>query len=715
MRLEVRGVSRGRKARVEVLPDELTAGSAMLLRFAQAGVAAQVERLVPLSRRGGYGGLEIFALGVVYLSAGQQSSIRGFCGKYAINLGQVAALVDRRGLPTSASLSRALSDMPEQVANSFADGILAVPPGLDEVLKRQSVLHRDANGDGWHVFDFDPSTRAFRQRSVVNDDEHPIARRRAQGVPGHVGRKRGEIRQQDHLLQHAGSGLWAWYRLNAAGGSAVPFLADATRAATRWMDRIGHPRSRTVVRADGEFGHLAALQACTDQGLQFVARLARYHLFDLPEVTAQLATAEWRPVRGSSKEAADLGEVTLHDTERKLQATSCRVIVTRFRTEHEEPSHGILRDGFQYETFATTLPPAAWPPDDVAWLYSGRATIENSFAQQDRAYDIDRTFSFAPCGQQFFVTIALLLWNDEICRASVVRPNDPPVSQKLRPAEPAEVPAPPCDPDGSGDTVGDAPAEIDPVTMSCESTDPPPLDAAPAPPAIGERTKDVMAEALTGRDLGPGWSLSVSEGIIRCPNGKPLHPYHAEVSRVDADGRKHGQSRVSIRSSVGACDGCPVRSSCFSSAKQNTYKQLTLALSPDLAVRFKTALAAERPSPRAARRASRSRKPPVLPPARRPIFAPSTQVAPGPYVPTGPTFAVGRARSIAMDALQGVVSIEVRFTGSAARRSGRALTATPTERAATRLSWAELRDRRRACPAIVILRVPAGGRRVLAF
>jgi hypothetical protein len=642
------------------------------------------ERL-PLARRGGFGSVELFASAVVFLCAGAQPSLRAFFTRFSNAFPQIAGIVDRHTLPSSASVSRALSGLELDAVAALSDDLLARATGLDAVLRRLDVGYRDAHGKLWHGFDFDPSTRGFRQRDVVEGDEFPAPKRLAQGVPGHMGRKRGEIRQQDHLLQHAGSGLWAYYRLNSEGGSAAPYLEEAAGVARRWVDRIDHPADQTFIRTDGEFGHLASLAGCRAHGLHYLTRIARYHLFDRPEVVAALVTARWRPVPGMEhREAAELGNLMLHDSEGTHEPVRCRVVVTRIRTDRAEPSHGILRDGYQFETFATTLSTDAWPAEDVVWLYSGRSGIENGFAQHDRAYEIDRTFSYSPAGQQFFVMVALLLWNEHVCMGAATSPEPRVPRQPPRPPQAPEPETPPDialpDPGAVTPNVAAPPAEAPPQSSAAADS-----GGTTAITSI----RELMAEAVEGRTLLRGWTMKGDTGVLICPAGNTLHAFHAEVATVK-DGRKIGQNRVTMRTLVGACDGCRFRPTCFASSKQNTYKTVAWAVPTGLAARFREALHAARREPRVRppRRRSATEPPVAEPRTDRPLFEAVTRpLPPGRFMPQSPFFSPGLTHSRTAAALRDV-EVDVRLT-KRRRRPPKTPESRNTSRASRRRSWAE--------------------------
>lgn len=702
MLLVSQSVTRGRKARETALPPELAAGATILAQLTASGIVGQVEERFRVARRGGHDGLALLAFAVLYLSAGPQSSIRRFAAAHAARFPEAAAIVGRRALPTAASVSRALSGLERSTVEPFIDQLLSMPVGWHELLSHPTVAHRDAAGQPWHVFDFDPTTRPFRQRELISGPDLPDGQRKVEAVPGYVGRKRGEVRQQDHLLQHAGSGLWISYRLNATGGSAHPYLASAVAAARRATDQIQHPADRTLVRADGEFGHARAVRACAEHGVHHLVRLARYHLFQREDVQATLASAQWLPVpdSGIGKMAADLGTVVLHDTDGEGPPVSTRVIVTRFRAGGTEPQHGVLQDGFQLETFATSLPPEFWSAADVAQLYAGRNSIENSFAQEDRELGLERTFSYSAAGQALFVAVGLFLWNHAICSAAKASP--PPTrlpAQSPRPEQALPEPAP------------EAPPSVDTAPCLEHAEVPPPPDAPEHEPGAG--VKELLSEAAAGRVLRPGWRLDTERGVLRCPADKPVHVYHAETTR-EVHGCRAGTDRISLRTTVGACDGCALRPTCFSSPKSNAYKQLTWGLPHDLAGRFKVALAAERghgpprrSPPRILRRIPAS--------SSTPLFTPPPVAIVGPLYPAMPTFSPGAARRRTRDAVLSV-QISIRVSAPRRRKAAHPLVRSVDERRANRLTWRERGRRARlAAEVVVFARGPAAARSLLAI
>ncbi len=202
-------------------------------------------------------------------AAGRRWGIRPFVATLGVALnGLVAPLLGLKSFPGSLAMSRALGRLRHGPVRGFLVQLLTADPQTCAVLASPHVRHRDANGQGWHVLDFDPTIEAFCPRGLPDDASLPVAERRAQGTPGYTGHKRGDLRVRHLPLQHAGAAVWLAYRYDATGTRHV------------------------------------------------LPRVCRYTLFDRAEVQAAMKTASWRRVAsaggGPVREAADLGIFTLH-------------------------------------------------------------------------------------------------------------------------------------------------------------------------------------------------------------------------------------------------------------------------------------------------------------------------------------------------------------------------------------------------------------------
>ena len=89
---------------------------------------------------------------------------------------QLAAVAERRRLPTQASMSRLLAAVDKERVQEFGSWLLLRAPGVLSVLQHPSVLTRDATGEGWHVFDWDPTVTTLRHRALPEFEGMPEPR-----------------------------------------------------------------------------------------------------------------------------------------------------------------------------------------------------------------------------------------------------------------------------------------------------------------------------------------------------------------------------------------------------------------------------------------------------------------------------------------------------------------------------------------------------------
>ena len=711
------------------------------------GVLEALAGGLRLSRRGGYTGLPLVVFALVFLSARAREGLRPFWTRFKRPLKRVAAVAGLTALPSSGSVSRALGKISAATADQFADVALSLQatPALAQVLSHPSVVHRDSRGDGLHVIDIDPSVQAYRLRDLVESDDHPEPERLAPGVAGYTGHHRGEVRIRHVAVCHAGAGVWLSYQMSENNPRLSVFFSGVLSPAIRVLEGANVAASQILVRGDAEFGSAGVARAIVDLGVQLLVRIARYRLLDRPEVQQTLQVAAWEEVVLGGvrvREAAELGMIMLHPSSKSADAGGSgillRVVVARRKVEASTVTYGTLRDGHQYELFATTLSADAWSPADIVELYAGRSAIENRFAQEDRELDLGRTFSYHAPGQAVFTAIGLSLWNHWTCAGFLASP--PAVVSEATPRKPRpEVPAVPVDnspaalavvavapvqpdmtaPQPDAQAVHDSPdnatalavvgvAPVQPVhdRPAATATEPSPRSDPMDPfPGADDDERDAMVVVLRSayRDQlqVPHWSID-PVGFLRCPNGKRLFPFC--IAKV---GKGRPRPQVMIRTDVGACDGCPHRTECYASSRPNTYKQISRSIAPaELSV--VSAFLARHPPGRTAR-SIRPRPPeaPPEPPSEEPTTAalPTTElVGPpppatiGPWTVLGPTFAAAAARERAR-ARHAHVRVEIRISR---RRRARVASA---DLRRTRRSWAQRDDRWRldACVHLTLL------------
>lgn len=676
---------RSDKARV---PDDLKVGTLILAGLRENGVLGRIPAMLPLSRRGGYGTQALFAFAAVFLLAGRKWGIDPFFNAFVGPLRRIIGPVAGVKLPSSSSVSRALGGLDHPAVRSCVDQLLTADPGILPILGSPHVQHRDAHGRSWHVLDLDPTVEAFRQRGLPDDPSLPVAKRISPGKPGYTGHKRGELRIRHIPVQHAGSGLWLGYRLDATGGSIHALIAEAigvARDAVRAGD-TANPTAPIVVRADGEFGSVGAMRTCLGAKVQILTRLSRYSLFDREEVVAAMAGAVWRDVvssgGGPARQAADLGIFTFHPDEDAAGAdggpVTVRVVVARF-VRTSPPDHGVVRDGFQLELFATSLSTDAWPAADVVALYFGRGAMENRFAQEDREFGIDRTFSYHPPGQEWVSGIAMFLWNVLIARGVELHPLPTMVStQTERPVEVAQlVAAPPiaAGPQRSAESSVVPQPELLAVTSEPPRVDVGELAAAPIVCVAHKEVElrrelwSISSAAFADISLSPGWRLDDDRMEMRCANDRRLLVSAAESDVRVGPGPVRLRHRLIFRTELGACDGCPLRTECTPSNRPNTAKMVTRTITADQRMRAGDLLKALRMLRRkekvqraiARRLAAAVKRLPVtiaVPAAAelpRPLRTPVPSVPPGALLPVPALFLPAMSRTCARELLQRLV------------------------------------------------------------
>ena len=376
------------------IPDSLTEGVALLMVLAAKGIVEEVGDRLHIRREGGYGGLDVWLLLFVFFTTGANEGLKAFWeDTLRPHVLQVAAVAGRRGLPSPASASRALSAVEWELLRDVASWLLVGVSQIDEVLRHPVARTRDARGQDWHVFDLDPKVKTLRQRALPEDEDLPEPRRRAEhtGASGYSGRKRGELQFRRTTVQHLGSGAWIHGHLSAGNGEGVVDLERGLDTVVQTNERLDHPLDRALVRMDGEYGNVPSFTACRERGLPFITRLNRPKLFEDREVLARLRAATWYAVpdskSGPRRYATDLGVLTVSPGERTLrpdggsyEPIDVRVVASIF-PKTGKAKRGRILDGFQVELFAVDVAADAWPAPEAVAAFFGRAAEENRFAR----------------------------------------------------------------------------------------------------------------------------------------------------------------------------------------------------------------------------------------------------------------------------------------------------------------------------------------------
>jgi hypothetical protein len=204
------------------VPDCLLEGVAVLASLLGQEVLEDVGEKVQIRRQGGFCGLDVWLFLWLYFSSGLTCGLR----KFWKVLGPVSRLVGpvmgRKKLPSPASVSRALDSVEHELLRPRASWLLAGVAGIDELLGHPVVQSYDANGEGWHVFDVDPTVTTLRHRALPSGEDLPAPRRRSEhtGAPGYSGRKRATSRSagSPRSTQAPGLGFTPTLQLATATG-----------------------------------------------------------------------------------------------------------------------------------------------------------------------------------------------------------------------------------------------------------------------------------------------------------------------------------------------------------------------------------------------------------------------------------------------------------------------------------------------------------------
>jgi len=548
------------------IPDLLVEGTSLLMDLQQRGIVTAAGAELRIRRQGGYSALDLWLVLLVFYTAGAHVGMRAFWDVLRPVVAQVAAAVGRRRLPSPASVSRALGAVELEQLRRSSDWILAHSTGIDAVLSHPVVQTRDACGDGWHVFDLDPTVTTLRHRALPSAEDlpEPVRRSEATGVPGHRGRKRGDIVHRRVTVQHSGSGAWLHAHLSSGNGDGVADLELALDTIGRTCDRLGHSRARALVRMDGEYGNVPSFTACRERNLPFVTRLNRPKLFDDPAVLDQLRQATWYQVpdsgSGPRRAAADLGIFTIAAGQRTRRQDdglyapiTVRVVASAF-SKSGDAKRGRTLDGRQVELFAADLPPEAWPAPEAVAAYFGRVTQENRFAQEDRELGLDRIVSYHLPGQEMAALVGLAVWNLRIARGFELAP--PSRQLSVQPLRDARV-----------DETIEAGWPRDPVVRK----------------KLIELDWDTL---LTAR---PGWSFSQSTGELLCESDRTL-----TLTTVRKTEHSPGRTGLIFRRPTGGCTDCDARPGCLRSPLVTTPKHVEFSVPTSVAEPLRTRLAAVR-------------------------------------------------------------------------------------------------------------------------
>jgi len=537
------------------VPDVLVEGAAMVVSLAECGVLDAVGQRLRIRRQGGYCGLDIWLVLLLFFSTGASRGVRLFWERLRPHARHIAALAGRRLLPAPASLSRALESVEFELLRPQAAWLLAGVTQIDEMLRHPAMQTYDALGQGWHVFDLDPTVTTLRQRALPSGEDLPEPRRRSEDTAraGYSGRKRGDVQFRRVTVQHAGCGAWVHSHLSAGNGEGVIDLERALDSVVATCERLGQPLSTTLVRMDGEYGNVPWFSACRARGVPFITRLNRPWLLEDSEILARLRQAVWHQVAdsgsGPQRRATDLGLLTVRpgkNTKRpdggSYEPVTLRVVACIF-PKTRKAKRGRLLDGWQVELFAVDLPADAWPAAEAITAYFGRMAQENRFAQEDRELGLDRIISYHLPGQELATLIGLSVWNLRLARGFALErpPAERPIQSPRQHVVDERVPER---------------WPRDPVVLAT-------LAKLDWPTLLANR---------------PGWAWDDLCYQLRCPDGRNL-----ELATIRPQESATGRTGVIFRRPTGGCEDCDVRSSCLHTKRPMVPKHAEFSISTPVA------------------------------------------------------------------------------------------------------------------------------------
>ena len=342
----------------ERLPDWASTGVLIIEWLQRQGLWAEVADRLKVQREGGYAGIDAFVFLAYYFTSGLDVGVKEFSEQAREDHKQLAAVGGRKRLPTQSSMSRILSAAETEHVREFGSWLLREVPGMIDVLQHSSVLTRDAVGEGWHIFDWDPTVTTLRHRALPVVDGTPDGRRRSSSMaePGYSGRKRGDVQFSRASLQHAGSGLWLGIEMAPGNGHLRDAFHSAIQQVIATCAHAEVPLSRAILRADGAAGNVPSITSCAEAGVHYITRLAHYQLLQDRQVVNHLNETSWFEVpssgSGPTRQAADLGRVLLEPAPESVKVDGStfspietRVVVSRYPCAEEGRGAGVTLDG----------------------------------------------------------------------------------------------------------------------------------------------------------------------------------------------------------------------------------------------------------------------------------------------------------------------------------------------------------------------------------
>jgi hypothetical protein len=481
-------------------------------------LAAIEEQVLFARRRFGHYELIDFVAVLFGYAVSSERTLEAFYQRLEPWAGVFMALFGRDRLPARSTLSRFLAALDQAAVEALRTVF------LHDLLARPLVKEEhpgglwDRLGNHYFVFDIDGTREAARQRAlpVTADRPAPVRRLRPLCAPGYTGRKRGEVVRSRTTVLQAHVYQWLATFGNAGNGEYRVELRRAVAVIERYLKAHQHPKERTLVRLDGQYGNGVILSDLA--GLASVMRGKDSHLLKRPEVQVRLHLPAdqhfTHPESGIVRTLYDCPDLTLGPKQEP-----CRVVVATHPAPTSGKSRvGVTRDGVVYELFSTTLPQNTFTASDVVALYLHRGAFETALADEDLEQDPDRWCRHTANGQEAWQIISQWVWNLRLELGHQLAPD--PVR-----------------------TTEFAPALV-----------PTQKESSSASPSQGYAPAVVALPWKTGRFSGQDFVLQ-PDGTLRCPADQTLS---VNERRPEAN----GSLRLVYAASIRSCRPCPLREQC---------------------------------------------------------------------------------------------------------------------------------------------------------
>ena len=160
-----------RKRKTNELPQRYNEAVALVTEVDCLVGLPKLARMLRLQRGNGYQGVDLLMPLVGMFTGGECGGLKGWLANAAGHSQQLAAVAGRCSLPTQGSVSRTLQCVDEEHAQRFGAWLLRDVTQWKSLLSSPTVQHRDALGKHWHMFDYDPSVVASRQRKLPEGED----------------------------------------------------------------------------------------------------------------------------------------------------------------------------------------------------------------------------------------------------------------------------------------------------------------------------------------------------------------------------------------------------------------------------------------------------------------------------------------------------------------------------------------------------------------